>query len=105
MSMQVALEALAQDAATWQDTSASLGGAASAVAGLTLTAAQLSWASQDSGLEATYEEIRLRVHQLLEQGSAETQAIGTTLLEVKQTYESTDSAASGQLEGLWEPTP
>jgi hypothetical protein len=103
VTVEVALEALTSDAKKWHDTSTTLATAASQAEGLTLTDVQLSWASQETGLQATYEQIRSRVAGLLSEGATETDRIGDTLITVRKTYESTDDDARAALNGVWTP--
>lgn len=101
-TVTVALEALTKDSGRWQETSTVLGTASSSCAALTLTDTQLSWASQDTGLQATYDELRAKVETLLREGSDETGKISRTLAHVRQVYESSDTQAIAQLHGVWD---
>lgn len=102
MTLQVSLEALDSDAARWESSSRTLAGAQQVAEGLSLSDTQLSWAGQDTGLVATYEQLREKVAALLTQGVGETDKIAATLREVKLVYESTDDAAKQRLKGVWE---
>ncbi|PZS19120.1 MAG: hypothetical protein DLM57_04585 [Pseudonocardiales bacterium] len=97
----MALEALAKDSALWHDTSTVLGTAQQSAAAQVLTDTQLTWASQD-GLQATYDQLRVRIADLLGQGQEETRKIAATLLHVKTIYESSDQKSKNALRGVWD---
>lgn len=103
MSIETAYEALTTDAQMWRETSATLAGAAGATTGLTLTDTHLSWASQESGLNTTYAELRDKAERLLRDGAIQTERIADTLEEVRRTYEGADDGARRDLQGVWEP--
>jgi hypothetical protein len=102
-TVTVALEALTTDSAQWQSTSDKLATSSAACTGLTLTESQLSWASAETGLLATYEEVRARVELLLSQGADETGKISRTLGHVRRIYEGSDQHAINELNNVWEP--
>lgn len=102
-TMTVALEALTKDSGQWQDTSDALGKASAACTSLTLNESQLSWASAETGLLATYEEVRAKVELLLSEGADETGKISRTLAHVRRIYESSDQHTIDELHGVWEP--
>lgn len=70
--------------------------------GLGLSDDQLSWAGQDTGLVATYEQLRVKVEALLAQGASETDEVAATLRGVRRVYESTDEDAKQRLKGSWD---
>jgi hypothetical protein len=100
--MSVALDALAKDSGQWLETSHTLQTASGRCQGLRLTIHELSWLSEGTGLVATYEEVRTRVEELLNQGAGETGKISTTLAQVRQIYEGSDQHAIDELHGVWD---
>lgn len=103
MAIDVALQALKNDAVLWDGVSATLSTASGSASGLSLSAGQLSWAADEIGLVALYESARSKVEQLLREGSEETGTIADTLVSVKTVYESNDENAQNGLHGLWDP--
>lgn len=102
MTLKVSLDALSSDAARWSTASQTLVGAGQVAGGLGLSDDQLSWAGQDTGLVATYEQLRVKVEALLAQGASETDEVAATLRGVRRVYESTDEDAKQRLKGSWD---
>jgi hypothetical protein len=100
--MTVALEALTKDSGQWLETSQTLQTASGSCQRLRLTIHELSWLSEGTGLVATYEEVRARVEELLNQGSGETGKISRTLAQVRTIYEGSDENAINELHGVWD---
>lgn len=105
MTLQSSLDALESDAVRWDTTSHTLADAGTAAQGLALGTSQLSWAADETGLTATYEQIRAKVAGLLTEGGEQTGAIATRLRQVKRDYEGTDEAARARLAGSWDVAP
>ncbi|SDB83481.1 hypothetical protein SAMN05216410_0316 [Sanguibacter gelidistatuariae] len=103
MAIDVALQALKDDALLWDGVSATLNTASTSASGLSLTAGQLSWAADEIGLVTLYETARSKVEQLLREGSDATGTMADTLVDVKKVYESTDENAQSSLHGTWDP--
>jgi len=103
MTLKVALEALASDAGVWDDVSSTLGSARDSASGLTVTQAQMSWASDVTGLLQTYEAMRAKTEGLLGGGATQTSTIAQGLRTVKTTYEGSDQAAVERLSSAWAP--
>jgi len=105
MSFKVAMQALSADAAIWEESAGALSRAGAAASGLTLSDVDLSWAGQDTGLVATYGQLRDKVTRLLDEGSEETHKLSATLLEVRRTYLSADESAKAGYRGIWDYKP
>ncbi|MCY1141172.1 hypothetical protein OWR29_24500 [Actinoplanes sp. Pm04-4] len=102
MTLKAALEALHTDAAMWDETSGVLSRASEEASALTLTEAQLSWASVPTGLLTTYAEMQAKAEALLRQGSQVHADLARTLDEVAAAYERDDEEAATRLGGVWE---
>lgn len=100
MGLEVALDALTDDAAIWEDASGTLEDAASAAGGLGLTHGQFSFAG--GTVAATYEELRSRVQTLLEDGAGKLDDGAAQLRQVRTTYEGSDEASKDSLDGVWD---
>jgi hypothetical protein len=105
MSLEVALEALRTDAQAWDAAAEVLDTASSTATDLYLSTMTFPQVISDVPLQSTYEELRSLTYTLLTGGKKETEAIADTLLEIKAAYESTDSSAAAQYDGLWEYIP
>ncbi|MFC7488015.1 hypothetical protein ACOCJ7_18375 [Knoellia sp. CPCC 206453] len=103
MSFEVALQALGDDAAVWDDVSSTLSTATTSASSLTLSTSQLSWAADVVGLTTTYESMRAKIERLLREGTTETDTIAANLRTVKTTYEGHDEAAKQRLAAAWSP--
>lgn len=101
-TLQAALDALAHDATTWDDVSATLSTAGTSAAGEVLTDDQFSWAGSATGLSETYAALKDKIAGLCQNGSQETTAAAAELRNVKTTYEGTDDAAKNRLNGVWD---
>lgn len=102
MTLKAAIKALHTDAATWDETSQVLSGAAGEASVLTLSEGQLSWASRPTGLLDTYAEIQAKVTTLLRQGTQVHADLSRTLDEVAVAYERNDEEAARRLGGVWD---
>lgn len=103
MTVAVALDALGADARLWHETALVLCAAGAVVPELRLTATELSWAADPSGLVASYARAVGLAATLLRQGTAETAAVGDALLEVRAAYMASDERARARFERLWRP--
>ncbi|GAA4675489.1 hypothetical protein [Nocardioides nanhaiensis] len=100
--LQSDLDALAADAATWDDTSTALNQASLDALFLTLTVSDMSWAAEVTGLLDTYSDFRTHVSGLLGEGATNTGEIAEGLRAVKRSYESTDASVRDDYVGLWD---
>ncbi|HRC11470.1 MAG: hypothetical protein IPJ15_09980 [Actinomycetales bacterium] len=102
MSFSTAVDALRADALEWARTSEVLDSASTAAGGLGLSSAAMSFASE-AACAATYEQVRSKLERLLAWGAGETDAIGSTLLQVRAAYLSADESQAQALRGSWDP--
>jgi hypothetical protein len=102
MTLKAAIKALRDDAGVWSNVATTTSNAASAVNGLTLTEGEMSWASRPTGLLATYEEIRTKVHTLLGEATTNFNNLSSTLNRVATAYENSDQAAVNRMHGVWD---
>jgi hypothetical protein len=101
MTLEVALDAMKQDAATWDDVASALTSAGSTAGTLAFPA--MTWPQViDVPLHETYEELRSLVETLLGEGAAQATGVADTLLAVKRDYESTDHAQAAAYRGKWD---
>lgn len=96
MSFSTAVDALRADALEWARTSEVLDSASTAAGGLGLSSAAMSFASE-AACAATYEQVRSKLERLLAWGAGETDAIGSTLLQVRAAYLSADESQAQAL--------
>ena len=101
---QADLNALEQDAQTWDGVAEDLGSAASAASQITLDTGALSWAAEVVGLTSTYADYLTFVSDRLDQGQQRTGQIAEGLRTVKRSYESTDASVRDDFVGLWDAT-
>ncbi len=103
MTLKASIEAMHHDAKLWQDVADVTGTAASEPENFKLGLSELSWASESTGLLDTYEEIRVKVARLLDEGTDNFHSLSAALDKVAATLEATDQAAAQKLKGIWDP--
>ncbi|MGH4013094.1 MAG: hypothetical protein ACRDSL_04025 [Pseudonocardiaceae bacterium] len=99
--IEVALAAMRADATLWDIAADEMQGPASAVGGVTVTAADVSMWAADRGLDATYEAARSQVLELLQQGAENFRAIAGTLRASADTYQHEDEAGRHTFESTY----
>jgi hypothetical protein len=102
MTLVAALNALRHDAGVWDEISHTLGTAAQEANALTLTEADLSWASQPTGLLESYAQIQQKVAALLREGSVVCGGLSVTLDTVMHDYQLNDENAARKFKGVWD---
>jgi dsDNA-specific endonuclease/ATPase MutS2 len=102
MTLKAALDALRYDAAAWENVSKEVATASTEAEGLTLTEADLSWASNPSGLLDTYAALQQKLTTLLDEGSQVFDGLSTTLDKVRTEYELSDERAAEKFKGVWD---
>jgi hypothetical protein len=90
--VDVALEALRSDAGVWHTAAGNLTGPMNALAGLTLTGADVSMWAVDRGLDRTYDQARTAVIDLLRQGAENFTNLGNALAAAADTYQREEEA-------------
>ena len=103
MTLQVSIKAMRDDAALWAGVASVTDQAASAAAGFALSTRELSWASEETGLNASYEEIRAKTERLLHEATTTLNDLSGTLTYVAGEYERSDAEASAKFKGVWDP--
>lgn len=101
-TVKAAIKALHDDAKQWKGVADTLSKAQGAANGLTLGVGPLSWASRDTGLATTYEEIRVKVARLLGEGKSNMDSLGHALEKVAKAYEKSDEDAARRMKGVWD---
>jgi len=104
VTLNVALNALHTDSKVWHGISDVAAAAARATNDLTLSEADLSFASRSTGLLETYEEVRSKAATLLNEAAANTRGLGNVLDSVAYAYEVSEEYGSSRLKGAWDPT-
>ncbi len=99
-TLKVALEALTADAALWDDAADAIGNARAAVAGLAIDYHDFSVCGQNAA--HAYQAVRAKVEALLASGVTEVRGGADALREVRQEYESADTATREEVGALWE---
>ena len=90
--VSVALEAMRSDATVWATAAERLDSPRSAVAGLTLTGADVSMWAVDRGLDRTYEQARAALDDMLSQASRAFHDLSAALRAAADTYEREEEA-------------
>lgn len=101
MTIELAYEALTKDAQRWDSVGDSLDQASSVVSGLDLHRGAFSFA----GIEVAdyYAALRLRVLELLAEGSAQTHGAATALRATRADFESNEQSIQTAVDALWQP--
>lgn len=99
--IEVALAAMRTDAGLWDGAADGVRGPASALDGVTLTAADVSKWAADAGLDQMYEQVRTQVQTLLQQGEENFRAIAGTLHASADTYQREDEAGRHTFESTY----
>jgi uncharacterized protein YukE len=103
MTLQASIKALRDDAGEWKGVSDTTKAAAQAASGMTLSTKDLSWASEETGVLASYEEIRAKAEMLLNEATTILDNLSTTLNDVASAYEQSDEKATQRFKGVWDP--
>lgn len=99
--VEVALAAMRTDAGLWDDAAGAMLGPASALDGVSVTAADVSRWAADAGLDQMYEQTRTQVQTLLRQGAENFRAIAGTLRASAETYQREDEAGRHTFESTY----
>ena len=102
MTVKAAIEALRHDVDVWDRVGQVTNAAGQEAQGLTLTEADLSWASNYTSLLGTYAEIQQKTATLLSEATAVCTGLSAALDKVADAYELSDERAATQLEGVWD---
>ena len=102
MTVKAAIEALRHDVGVWDRVAQVTSLASQDARGLTLSEADLSWASNYTSLLGTYAEIQQKTATLLSEATAVYTGLGAALDKVADAYELSDERAAAQLEGVWD---
>lgn len=99
--VQVAIQALYDEAGTWRASTGVMGTAAAAARGLSLGPLQMSWAASITGLGETYAEIQNKIATLLVEGENNFERIGQSLRTAADGYERDEQDALHRLRGIY----
>jgi hypothetical protein len=100
MTIDVAIEALREDAGEWEAVSADLATQGAAAGGITVPA--LAFGTLASGAAAAYETAASAIADALVSGGRETAAAAATLRHVATAYQTSDELAAAAFAGEWE---
>lgn len=98
---RVALEALRNDAAKWEDCAGDLGSAKSTADGLDLEALHFSYVADKLGVTALYKEFQDKMVRLLGEGETASKSVSTQLLAAAQTYQNEEEAGIHRMNNIW----
>jgi hypothetical protein len=102
VTVMAAIEALRHDAGVWDRVAHVTDAASQEARGLTLTEADLSWASNYTSLLGTYAEIQQKTATLLSEATTVYTRLSAALDKVADAYELSDERAATQLKGVWD---
>ncbi|MBM6404973.1 hypothetical protein JQN72_12045 [Phycicoccus sp. CSK15P-2] len=103
MSFEVQKEALEHDAKIWDATGDTLSTAAGAARGIVLSTNAVSFVGDATGFTSTYADIQSFVAGLLDEGSAASSDMATTLRDVRKQYEADEQSAAQRIGDQWSP--
>ena len=102
VTVKAAIEALRHDAGVWDRVAQVTNVAGQETQALTLTEADLSWASNYTALLGTYAEIQGKTATLLSEATTVYTGLSAALDKVADAYELSDRRAATQLGGVWD---
>ncbi|KAA2261488.1 hypothetical protein F0L68_17070 [Solihabitans fulvus] len=98
----VALDALRSDATTWDNAAADLtGGPRTTIGSLHLTPDDVSKWAADHGLDATYNDARTKLEDIIKQAADNLHAVGTALRASADVYQRDEDANLHRLNGIY----
>jgi hypothetical protein len=102
MPVKASIDALRDDAATWEKVSSATAGAGSAARVLGLTETSMSFAAGRIGLLDTYNALTDRIARLLAEGGDTQCQLAGALDRVAADYEASDERAAVTYRGVWD---
>jgi hypothetical protein len=96
-----AIDAIREDAKMWYDMAETVNTARRAAEGLGLGESQLSWASNDTGLLASYHAIHQKILTLLSEADANLQSQGLALNSAANGYERDEQNTLHQMRNIY----
>lgn len=97
---QVDLDAMRQDAASWETAKAEVSGALSAARGAALSPSDWSWVGGDTGLTEAYSAAHQWAVGLLEGAERNCAGMSQALYSAANQYEEQETATTGKLKGI-----
>ncbi len=97
-SINAALDAMRADAAVWNTAASDLNGPINSIAGLKLTSGEMSFFATEKGLDATYDDARAALEDMLGKAAEYFQKISSNLEGAAQQYERDDANAGMKIE-------
>lgn len=96
--INAALEAMRADAAVWNTAANDLNDPINSIAGLKLTGGEMSFFATENGLDATYDDARAALEDMLGKAAEYFQKISSNLEGAAQQYERDDAHAGRTIE-------
>jgi hypothetical protein len=101
--LDAAVVVLREEARRWQaEMAETMRGAADVANALHVTPQQLTWASDQTGLAATYEEIRTKAARVLSEGAANFEAVSLALRRAADAYDGVEVENAEALRRAWQ---
>ncbi len=98
---QVALQALRDDADTWDQCAGDLGAAMSTADGLDLEALHFSYVADKLGVTALYHQFQAKMVGLLGEGQTMSAAVAAALRSSAQTYQQEEESGVHRMNNVW----
>lgn len=99
--LEVALNALTDDAGIWNNVSKDLGAAKQAASDLDLTALHFSYIGDKLGMTELYRKIQEKMVRLLGEGEQHDAEVASALIAVRTTYEQEEQEGVHRMKGVW----